>query len=97
MLTGRTAPPDFLKKMTWLAINHNQKITYIDTVKGFHFGTNFLVEIDIVLPQDMNVLEAHNIGEALQQRLERLHEVERAFVHIDYEITHDPKTEHKMP
>jgi|SRR6218665_1276834 len=96
MLTGLTAPPEFLQKMTWLALNHHSEITYIDTVSAFHFGTHFLVEIHIVLPENMNVLEAHNIAEALQNRLERVYEVERAFVHIDYEVTHDPKTEHKV-
>lgn len=95
MLTGRTASPDFLKKLTWIAINHHPKITFIDTVRAFHLGNNFLVEIDIVLPEDMNLMESHNIGESLQQRLEKLEEIERAFVHVDYESSHDPETEHK--
>ena len=36
------------------------------------------------------------LQESLQQRLEMLEEVERAFVHIDYEAEHDPTTEHKL-
>ena len=40
--------------------------------------------------------EAHDIGESLQTKLEKLQEVERAFVHIDYEIEHHPTTEHKV-
>lgn len=96
MLTGFTANPDFLKKITWISINHDSRIQYVETVRAFHFGNNFLVEVDIVLPQDMTLSEAHNIGEPLQQRLERLPEVERAFVHLDYNIDHDPKDEHKV-
>jgi divalent metal cation (Fe/Co/Zn/Cd) transporter len=51
------------------------------------------VEVDIVLPEDMLLNQAHNIGETLQEKLEQLQEVERAFVHIDFEFTHRP--EHK--
>ncbi|CAG2200219.1 unnamed protein product [Mytilus edulis] len=74
----------------------NWWITGYDTVRAFHFGNNFLVEVDIVLPEDMTLKEAHDIGEPLQQKLERLKEVERAFVHLDYEFEHNPLTEHKM-
>uniref|UniRef100_A0ABM0MB20 Phospholipase B-like n=1 Tax=Saccoglossus kowalevskii TaxID=10224 RepID=A0ABM0MB20_SACKO len=44
--------------------------------------------VDIVLPENMTLKEAHNIGEPLQRKLERLKDIERAFVHIDYEFTH---------
>lgn len=96
MLTGHTARPDFLKKLTWIALNHHAKINNIDTVRAFHFGSNFLVEIYIVLPEDMTHREAHDIGESLQVKLERLPEVERAFVHLDYETEHAPWSEHKV-
>ena len=96
MLTGHTARPDFLKKLTFIAINHHEKVTHVDTVRAFHFGNNFLVEVDIVLPGEMKLMEAHDIGEALQCRLESLEEVERAFVHLDYEVNHHPTSEHKV-
>jgi len=96
MLTGYTARPDFLKQLTWIAVNHHPKVTHVDTVRAFHFGNNFLVEVHIVLPADMTLLEAHDIGESLQTRLERLSEVERAFVHLDHEVEHHPDSEHKV-
>ena len=96
LLTGHTANPEFLNKVTWLALNHSKHIKYIETVRAFHFGTNFLVEVDIVLPEDMKLGKAHDIGEALQQKLERFPEVERAFVHLDYEYEHNPNVEHKI-
>lgn len=96
MLTGHTAKPDFLKKITWISVNHDSRIQFVETVRAFHFGNNFLVEVDIVLPSDMTLSEAHNIGEPLQRKLERLQEVERAFVHLDYNCDHDPKDEHKV-
>ena len=96
MLTGRTASPDFLKLVTWIAVNHHRKVIAVDTARAFHFGSNFLVEVDIVLPADMDLRESHDIGESLQYRLERLEHVERAFVHVDYDSVHRPETEHKI-
>lgn len=96
MLTGHTARPDFLSKLIWVSVNHHAKIRHIDTVRAFHFGSDFLVEVDIVLPGEMPLREAHDIGESLQHRLESLPEVERAFVHLDYEFTHHPRSEHKQ-
>lgn len=92
-LIGRTAPPEFLGKLTYLVWNHHEEIKQIDTVRAYTFGNHYFVEVDIVLPEDMVLVEAHNIGEMLQEKLEKLAEVERAFVHIDFEFTHTP--EHK--
>ncbi|XP_040988561.1 metal tolerance protein 10-like isoform X2 [Juglans microcarpa x Juglans regia] len=93
-LIGRTAPPEFLAKLTYLIWNHNEDIKHIDTVRAYTFGSHYFVEVDIVLAQDMLLNKAHNIGETLQEKLEQLHEVERAFVHIDFEYSHRP--EHKI-
>ncbi|XP_022734169.1 metal tolerance protein 9-like [Durio zibethinus] len=92
-LIGRTAPPDFLAKLTYLIWNHHEQIRHIDTVRAYTFGSHYFVEVDIVLPEDMLLSKAHIIGEKLQEKLEQLPEVERAFVHIDFEFTHRP--EHK--
>ncbi|KAF3623298.1 Metal tolerance protein 10 [Capsicum annuum] len=93
-LIGRTAPPEFLTKLTYLIWNHHEEIKHIDTVRAYTFGVHYFVEVDIVLPEDMLLNQAHNIGETLQEKLEQLTEVERAFVHIDFEFTHRP--EHKI-
>ena len=39
----------------------------------------------------MPLREAHDIGEALQMKMERLPEVERCFVHLDWEVEHRPE------
>ncbi|KAK0597954.1 hypothetical protein LWI29_030169 [Acer saccharum] len=90
-LIGRTAPPDFLAKVTYLIWNHHVEIKHIDTVRAYTFGAHYFVEVDIVLPEDMLLHKAHNIGETLQEKLEQLPEVERAFVHIDFEFSHRPE------
>jgi len=88
MLAGKSADSQFLQKLTFTACNHDQRIQKVDTVRAYHFGEAFLVEVDIVLDGDMPLRETHDIGESLQMVLEDFEEVERAFVHIDYEWEH---------
>lgn len=90
-LVGQSAPPAFLQKLTYLCWNHHKAVRHIDTVRAYTFGSHYFVEVDIVLPCAMPLREAHDIGEALQEKLERLPEIERAFVHLDYEFTHQPE------
>eukprot|EP00897_Mesotaenium_endlicherianum_P009157 jgi/Mesen1/826/ME000111S10966 len=90
-LTGETAPPDFLQKLTYLCWNHHEAVIQIDTVRAYTFGSHYFCEVDIVLPAGMPLQNAHDIGEALQNKLERLPEIERAFVHLDYEVSHRPE------
>lgn len=95
-LTGHAACPLVLQKLLWVCMTHDPRIQFIDTLRAYHFGYNILVEAHIVLPSDMNLCEAHDIGESLQNKLESYSEVERAFVHIDYDFEHHPSMEHKM-
>ncbi|CAM8952228.1 unnamed protein product [Rhodiola kirilowii] len=90
-LVGRSAAPEYLQKLTYLCWNHHKAIKHIDTVKAYTFGSHYFVEVDIVLPADMHLQEAHDIGESLQEKLEQLPEIERAFVHLDYEYSHKPE------
>ncbi|RLN86547.1 hypothetical protein BBJ28_00001504 [Nothophytophthora sp. Chile5] len=66
-----------------------------DIVRAYHFGNNYLVEMEVILPEDMCVKDAHDISLDLQIKVEALENVERAFVHVDYlERGYD---EHKDP
>ncbi|KAL5720531.1 Metal tolerance protein 10 [Ranunculus cassubicifolius] len=95
-LIGKTASPEYLSMLTYLVWNHHEEIKHIDTVKAYKFGSHYFVEVDIVLPGDMLVSQAHNIGETLQEKLEQIPQVERAFVHIDFETTHRPEHRPKI-
>ncbi|KAL5711090.1 Metal tolerance protein 11 [Ranunculus cassubicifolius] len=90
-LVGKSAAPEYLQKLTYLCWNHHKAIRHIDTVRAYTFGSHYFVEVDIVLPSIMPLREAHDIGESLQEKLEQLPEIERAFVHLDYEYTHKPE------
>ncbi|KAL2225846.1 metal tolerance protein 4-like [Sesamum indicum] len=90
-LVGQSAPPEVLQKLTYLVLRHDPKIKRVDTVRAYTFGVLYFVEVDIELPEDLPLIEAHAIGESLQIKIEELPEVERAFVHLDYECDHKPE------
>lgn len=39
--------------------------------------------------------ESHDVSQALQRKIEGLADVERAFVHVDYDYLHDVHEEHR--
>jgi cation diffusion facilitator family transporter len=90
-MVGVSAPPEFLTRLTYLAWNHHPEIACIDTVRAYTFGPKYFVEVDVVLPEEMPLRRAHDIGESLQNTIEAMTEVERAFVHIDFETAHYPE------
>jgi divalent metal cation (Fe/Co/Zn/Cd) transporter len=91
LIVGKTANVEFLQKITYVAMTHDSRVLQVDTARAYHAGANFFVEVDIVLPPEMSLHEAHDIGEALQVKLENMPMVERAFVHLDYETSHAPE------
>lgn len=54
----------------------------MDCTRVYHFGARYNVEMEIVLPGAMTVMESHDIALALQHKIESLEDVERAFVHV---------------
>ena len=83
-LVGHSADKTQQAQLTYLAMNHDSRIQGVDTVRAYFVGLKLVVELDIVLPPDMPLRTAHDIGEALQLDIERLDYVERAYVHMDY-------------
>lgn len=86
-LTGYTAPAQILQQLTWIAFHHSPLVRKIDTVRAYHFGTHFLVEVDVLLPNDLRLAEAVHVAIGLEQKIEALPDVERAFVHLNCEAT----------
>lgn len=95
-LSGKAADTEYLNCITLLARNHDPRIIGVDTVRAVTSGQGYIVEVDLVLPDDMPLHEAHDIGERFQVFLESTAdlEVSRAYVHLDYETDHNPR-EHR--
>jgi cation diffusion facilitator family transporter len=98
LISGRAASPREVRELAFLALTNDARITAVDTVLAYQLGSKLQVELDVVLPPDTPLLVSHDIGEALQRRVEALPNVERAFVHLDYSSTdHVKDDEHYNP
>lgn len=73
------------------AMTHSPLIIAIDTVRAYTSGPRLLVEVDIVMEDSASLRATHDVAEELQMKLESLPDVERAYVHVDYETTHKPE------
>lgn len=77
------------------AMTHSPQILALDTVRAYHSGPRIIVEVDVVMAPYESLRTTHDVAEALQVKLESLPDVERAYVHIDYETSHKPEHELK--
>lgn len=92
MIVGKKADPEVLKKIQDLALQDTKMD--LDSLRAYHFGPKYLVEVEVVMPEHTTLRESHDAGIILQHKVELLEEVERCFVHIDYQRRehddHDP-------
>ncbi|KAI6112420.1 CDF manganese transporter [Pisolithus croceorrhizus] len=91
LLAGKSAPHEFIQLVIYKAMTFSEEIEKIDTVRAYHSGPNYFVEVDIVMDAATPLWKAHDISQQLQDKLERLPNVERAFVHVDHETDHTPE------
>ncbi|KAL1625078.1 hypothetical protein SLS56_007505 [Neofusicoccum ribis] len=89
-LIGVSADVTTQQHMTYVAMMHSDLVLKVDTVRAYHSGPRLVAEVDVVMDRGLTLQEAHDCAEALQVKLEQLPNVERAFVHVDYETTHKP-------
>ena len=88
----RSPPAAVLELVRDLAETHDPSVS-LDTVRAYHFGPRFLVELELVMDEHTPLRESHDCGILLQHKIEALPSVERCFVHIDYQhVRRDPPT-----
>lgn len=51
---------------------------------------DYVVEVDIVMKAETPLWKAHDVSQALQDKLEEMPRVSRCHIHVDYETTHKP-------
>jgi len=84
LIIGRAADPHFLEMVREIAETHDPSAS-LDVVRAYHYGTRFLVELELVMEASTPLRESHDCGILLQHKIEALPAVERCFVHVDYE------------
>ncbi|KAK4676961.1 hypothetical protein QC764_409500 [Podospora pseudoanserina] len=95
LLVGKSAPKEFISKLIYMGVTHDDRILKVDTCRAYHAGHKYFVEMDIVMDEGLPLKVTHDVGQDLQRKLEGLADVERAFVHVDYDHQHDVNEEHK--
>ncbi|EPE09752.1 cation diffusion facilitator 1 [Ophiostoma piceae UAMH 11346] len=91
LLVGVTASAETQRLITYVCVTHSPAVQQIDTVRVYHSGPRLIAEVDVVMARDATLAETHDVAEALQFKLECLPDIERAYVHVDYETTHKPE------
>ncbi|KAI0094400.1 CDF-like metal transporter [Irpex rosettiformis] len=91
LLAGKSAPHNFVQLLTYKATTFSDEIEQVDTVRAYHSGPNYYVEIDVVMDANTPLWKAHDLSQQLQDKIEVLPNVGRAFVHVDHETTHTPE------
>ena len=95
LLVGVVSSVDTQQLITYVCLTHSDAIQGIDTVRVYHSAPRLIAEVDIVMDPAGTLMETHDVAEALQIKLESLPDIERAYVHIDYETTHKPEHAYK--
>ncbi|KIJ53622.1 hypothetical protein M422DRAFT_58488 [Sphaerobolus stellatus SS14] len=91
LLAGRAAPHEFIQLIIYKALTYSDEIEKLDTVRAYHSGPDYFVEVDVVMPANTELWKAHDVAQRLQDKIELLPGVERAFVHVDHETDHRPE------
>ncbi|KLU88779.1 cation diffusion facilitator 1 [Magnaporthiopsis poae ATCC 64411] len=91
LLVGVVASVEKQQLITYVCVRHSPAIKQIDTVRVYHSGPRLIAEVDVVMDPDATLHDTHDVAEELQIKLESLPDIERAYVHVDYETTHKPE------
>lgn len=83
-LSGAAATADERNILLYLTMRFAKTIRYIQGLQAYHAGDKLNVEVDIVLDENINLKDSHDLSESLQYVLESVPTVDRAFVHCDY-------------
>ncbi|KAI3396127.1 hypothetical protein diail_458 [Diaporthe ilicicola] len=91
LLVGVVASVETQQLITYVCCTHSPAIRQIDTVRVYHSGPRLIAEVDVVMDPHESLQATHDVAEDLQFKLESLPDVERAYVHVDYETEHKPE------
>lgn len=69
-LTGASATPDERNILLYLTMRFAKTIRKIQGLQAYHSGDKLNVEVDIVLDEDTNLRDSHDLGESLQYVIE---------------------------
>uniref|UniRef100_A0A0N5CCA1 ZT_dimer domain-containing protein n=1 Tax=Strongyloides papillosus TaxID=174720 RepID=A0A0N5CCA1_STREA len=80
MLVGRSGDGTLISRVINVTMNYHEDIKKVEKVLVYHIGVKFLVEVYVRLDGEMTLCRSDSILQGLQEGLECLDFVERAFV-----------------
>jgi len=90
-IAGVTASDEQIKIIRSICAEHEQMT--LDILRAYHIGRLIMVEVEAIMDKSCTLETVHDECLSLQQHIETLSFVERAFVHVDY--AHRSYDEHK--
>jgi len=88
-IVGHSAPDSFIDSIDCMCRDHHIAIAP-DSIIAYHFGAKFIVEIEALLPMDMQLSEAYDIYKSLKDKVEDMDDVARCHIRIDHVSREDP-------
>lgn len=81
-LTGQAPPFEVCEEIKRQALSV-PKVLGVHDLRAHYVGSKLHVELHIEVPPELTLKEAHDISEEVRERIERIADVDRAFVHVD--------------
>lgn len=82
-IVGHTAPEEFINNIDEICRKHHPQLVP-DCITVYHCGVKYIVEIELVLPENMSFPETVEIAKQLKDKVEDKEEVARCHIHVDY-------------
>eukprot|EP01006_Ploeotia_vitrea_P040670 TRINITY_DN66445_c9_g13_i1.p1 TRINITY_DN66445_c9_g13~~TRINITY_DN66445_c9_g13_i1.p1 ORF type:complete len:363 (-),score=2.36 TRINITY_DN66445_c9_g13_i1:85-1173(-) len=92
-LVGAEADTEQMAEIYEITDAFKEKGVDVDWLRAYHLGHDVVVEVEIVMAPDAPLTLTHDTSLQMQQEIEQLDYVERAYVHVDY--AHRDYDEHK--
>ena len=90
---GVEADTEIVSEISEIITRYEQHEVELDWLRCYYLGNGVVVEVEIVMPGHFTLHKTHDTSLALQQEIEKMDVVERAYVHVDYK--HRDYDEHK--
>lgn len=68
-IVGVSAPQDFHDRVHEIASQHDRMME-VDSIRAYHLGLRYFVEIDVVMPGHEPLFETHDSALELQKKVE---------------------------
>ncbi|MFH0868264.1 MAG: cation diffusion facilitator family transporter [Candidatus Woesearchaeota archaeon] len=81
-LMGECPKKELLEKIKNISLKV-EGVKDVQEVKAHYVGTLVQVEVHIKVDRNLTIYRAHTIGKRVEKQVEKLEDVEKAFVHID--------------